>query len=40
VKENQKTKGKNQKSKISEPGRGPGWAGIFAGWPQSMCDSF
>jgi hypothetical protein len=27
-----KSKGKNQKAKISAPGRGPGWEGIFAGW--------
>jgi hypothetical protein len=35
VKENQKAKGKNQKAKISAPGRGPGWEGIFRGWPRS-----
>jgi len=27
--ENQKAKGKNQKAKISERGRGPGWERIF-----------
>jgi len=26
--ENQKSKGKNQKAKISDPGLGPGWGGI------------
>jgi hypothetical protein len=28
---NQKAKGKNQKAKISAPGRGPDWGGIFRG---------
>jgi hypothetical protein len=37
--ENQKAKGKNQKAKISEPGRGPDWGGIFTGWPQSKQSS-
>jgi len=39
TKENQKAKGKNQKAKISEPGRGPDWGGIFTGWPQSKQSS-
>jgi len=39
IKENQKAKGKNQKAKISAPGRGPDWGGIFRGWPQSKQSS-
>jgi hypothetical protein len=38
-KENQKAKGKNQKAKMSEPGRGPDWGGIFRGWPPSKQSS-
>jgi hypothetical protein len=38
-KENQKAKGKNQKAKISAPGRGPDRGGIFRGWPQSKQSS-
>jgi hypothetical protein len=37
--ENQKAKGKNQKAKISAPGRGPDRGGIFRGWPQSRQSS-
>jgi hypothetical protein len=29
----------NQKAKISAPGRGPDWGGIFRGWPQSNQSS-
>ena len=39
LKENQKAKGKNQKAKMSAPGRGPDWGGIFRGWPQSKQSS-
>jgi hypothetical protein len=39
IKENQKAKGKNQKAKISTPGRGPGWEGITARWAQSKQSS-
>jgi hypothetical protein len=39
TKENQKAKGKNQKAKISAPGRGPDWGGTFRGWPQSKQPS-
>jgi hypothetical protein len=39
IKENQKAKGKNQKAKISAPGRGPDWGRIFRGWPQSKQSS-
>jgi hypothetical protein len=28
-----------QKAKISAPGRGPDWGGIFRGWPQSKQSS-
>jgi hypothetical protein len=38
-KRNQKAKGKNQKAKISAPGRGPDRGGIFRGWPQSKQSS-
>jgi hypothetical protein len=37
--ENQKAKGKNQKAKIPGLGRGPGWSGIFAVWPQKHSRS-
>jgi hypothetical protein len=30
---------RNQKAKISAPGRGPDWGGIFGGWPQSKQSS-
>jgi hypothetical protein len=33
------TKGKNQKARISAPGRGPDWGRIFRGWPQSKQSS-
>jgi hypothetical protein len=39
TKENQKAKGKGRKAKISEPGSGPDWGGIFRGWPQSKQSS-
>jgi hypothetical protein len=29
----------NQKARISAPGRGPDWGGIFRGWPQSKQSS-
>jgi len=32
-------KSKNQKAKISAPGRGPDWGGIFTVWPQSKQSS-
>jgi len=30
---------KRQKAKICAPGHGPGWEGVFAGWPQSKQPS-
>jgi hypothetical protein len=37
--ENQKAKVKRQKAKMSGPGRGPDWGGIFKGWPPSKQSS-
>jgi hypothetical protein len=34
--ENQKAKGKNQKAKITEPGRGPAWEGAFTAPKRSI----
>jgi hypothetical protein len=34
-----KSKGKNQKAKISDPDFGPGWGGISTVWPQSKQSS-
>jgi hypothetical protein len=38
-KENQKSKGKNQKAKISDPHLGPDWGGTSTLWPPSKQSS-